>query len=310
MSLNGTVMQPTLLDQPESRFPLELDVEIGRIRDLFHAATRNQWDPRTDIDWHLFDASQYTEAQLYAARQYWSRRAWGEYGAISESPALQIRFCQEHRAPDMRLFFTIRSQEESRHAEVCYRMAETLGGYIAEPAKSDFQGSVATHGVRKMALDPEVSLEAIIAALVCAAEEIAFDVFRHLIEITRDPVARQVCKAIMRDEVRHCAFGWAFMNHRAPSMTRAELEVVERAVITMIEKVELNGYHSAWLAPDNPASKLEVDSDRLTWEAGLGATVEELEKPIFVDSIKRIRRQMEPWGVHLPTFHHPKIGEF
>ena len=59
---------------------------------------------------------------------YWSRRAWGEYGAISESPALQIRFCHEHCVPDMALFFSIRSQEESRHAEVCYRMAEALGG--------------------------------------------------------------------------------------------------------------------------------------------------------------------------------------
>ena len=43
--------KPTLLDAPEQRFPLELGVEIRKIRDLFRAATRNQWDPRTDIDW-------------------------------------------------------------------------------------------------------------------------------------------------------------------------------------------------------------------------------------------------------------------
>ena len=30
---------------------------------------------------------------------YWSRRTWSEYGAISESPALQIRFCQQREAP-------------------------------------------------------------------------------------------------------------------------------------------------------------------------------------------------------------------
>src|SRR3546814_7791026 len=77
----------------------------------------------------------------------------------------------------------------------------------------------------------------------------------------------------------------------------------------MIEKVELNGYHSPWLAPANPASQAEMDVDRVTWEAGLGATVEELEKPIFVETVQRIRRQMEPWGVHLPVFSHPKIGE-
>lgn len=309
--MTTAVLEPhTILDEPDDMFPLDLDVRIPKIRELFHLATQKQWDPRVDIDWDAFDPSPYTQEQRYAARQYWSRRAWSEYGAISESPALQIRFCHDKCEPDLRLFFTIRSQEESRHAEACFRMAEILGGYIEQPVQNAFQGSVATHGVRKMALDPEISVEAILAALVCGAEEIAFDVFRHLVDITRDPVARQVCASIMRDEVRHCAFGWRYLNHRIPHMNAEQIRVVENAVITMIEKVELNGYHSAWLAPDNPASEAEMAVDRLTWEAGLGSTVEELEKPIFVKTVQRIRDQMRDWGVNLPTFSHPKIGEF
>ncbi|MCR9218656.1 MAG: ferritin-like domain-containing protein [Alphaproteobacteria bacterium] len=310
MNAHATVAEPTILDGPEQRFPLSMAPKLPRVRDLFAAATKNQWDPQTDIDWDLLDPAQFSEAQLWGARHYWSRRAWGEYGAISESPALQIRYCLQDYPADMRLFFTIRSQEESRHAEVCYLIAEKLGGYIEKPEAQGYEGSVATHGVRKMALDPDVSLEAIIAALVCAAEEIAFDVFKHLIEITPNPVARQVCQAIMRDEVRHCAFGWQFMNQRTKEMSPAELEVIRDAVVTMIEKVECNGYHSSWLAPDSPGARFEIECDRHTWEAGLGATVEELEKPIFVESVKRIRRQMRPWGIELPLFHHPKIGEF
>ncbi|VTU27589.1 hypothetical protein H4CHR_02029 [Variovorax sp. PBS-H4] len=308
----ATLTTRTILDVPESRFPLDLDVEIPRIRNLFHSATSSQWNPSSDIEWDALDITPFTPEQLYAARMYWSRRAWGEYGAISESPALQIRFCKENCPPDMRLFFTIRTQEESRHAEVCFRMAELLGGYIEQPDLSEFQGAVATHGVRKMALDPDVPLEGVIAALVCAAEEIAFDVFRHLIEITPNKVAQQVLKSIMRDEVRHCAFGWAFMSSRVPHLSKAQLRAVEDAVITMIEKVELNGYHSAWLSPDSAATRTEVEVDRLTWEAGLGATVEELEKPVFIASVARIRRQMaESWGLKLPMFRHPKIeGEF
>src|SRR5215470_2300425 len=109
--------KPTLLDQEERRFPLRLGVEIRKIRDLFRAATRNQWDPRTDIDWSSLDGLEIDDAHRYAARMYWSRRAWSEYGAISESPALQVRFGVEQRPSDMQLFFTIRSQEEARHAE-------------------------------------------------------------------------------------------------------------------------------------------------------------------------------------------------
>lgn len=299
--------KPTLLDLPEQRFPLELGVEVRKIRDLFRAATRNQWDPRTDIDWAALDGLDLDDRHRNGARLYWSRRAWSEYGAISESPALLIRFCQERREADLRYFFTIRTQEESRHAEACYLMAEKLGGYVPEPALTAFQKSVATHGVRKMALDPEVSLEAIIAALVCAAEEIAFDVFRHLVEITPNPVANQVLRLVMRDEVRHCAFGWAYLEHRVPRLSPDEIAVVERAVVTMFRDVELNGYHSSWLAPESEASRLEIEADRLTWEAGLGATVEEEEKPIFVDSVRRIRAQFSPLGIKVPMFQHPKI---
>ena len=198
----------TILDVPETRFPIRLGVENRRIRDLFSNATRQQWNPRIDIDWASLHPERYSDEQRTAARMYWSRRAWGEYGAISESPALQIRFLHENCPADMPLFFTIRSQEESRHAEVCYLMAEHLGGYFGAPASEVAQGAVATHGIRNMALDPETSLEGTIASLVCAAEEIAFDVFRHLVEITANPVARQVSKMILRDEVRHCAFGW------------------------------------------------------------------------------------------------------
>jgi len=310
MAQASVLREPTILDRPERRFPLKLNPQIPKIRNLFYSATKNQWDPKTDIDWDRLDVSQYTEEQLGGAREYWSRRAWGEYGAISESPALQIRFCQDRLPPDLQIFFTIRSQEESRHAEACYLLAERLGGYIEQPYVSKYQGSVATHGVRKMALDPEFSIEATIAALVCGAEEIAFDVFKHLLDVTTDPVAAQVVTSIMRDEVRHRAFGWAYMAHRIKDMTPEEIKAVENAVIVMIEKVEMNGYHSSWLAPDTPASRQEVKADRLTWEAGLGATVEELEKPVFVQTVQRIRQQMKPWGVNLPTFNHPKIGDF
>ncbi len=298
----------SLLEERESRFPLELGVQIPKIRELYRLATAKQWDPQTAVPWDKLHPEDYTAAQLDAARLYWSRRAWGEYGAISESPALQIRFCQQRHESDLRFFFTIRTQEEARHAEACYLMAEKLGGYIEAPARSAYQGSVATHGVRRMALDLDIPLEATIGSLVCAAEEVAFDAFGHLIKVTRNPVAKKVLQLIMRDEVRHCAFGWAYMEARIPSLTQAQLDGVQQAVEIMIEKVEMNGYHNAWLAPESPAAKIEVDADRLTYEAGLGATVEEAEKPVFIKSVQRLREQMKPWGFTLKTFEHPKLG--
>ena len=153
----------SLLDQSESRFPLDLGVRIPKIRELYRLASAKQWDPVDAIPWDTLRPEDYAEEQRLAARMYWSRRTWSEYGAISESPALQIRFCQQREAPDLRFFFTLRTQEESRHAEVSYLFAEKLGGYIAAPKQSAFEGAVATHGVRKMALDLDMPLEATIA---------------------------------------------------------------------------------------------------------------------------------------------------
>jgi ferritin-like protein len=309
MSMEQAVeMVETLLDGPESRFPLSFHSDLPRIRELFHTATRSQWDPQKDIDWDKLDPDAYTQEQRDAARLYWSRRAWSEYGAISESPALQVRFGVEKRPSDMQLFFTIRSQEEARHAEVCHAMAERLGGYVEKPVEELFQGSVATHGVRRAALSADIPLEGIIAALVCTAEEIAFDVFKHLDQVTRDPVAKQIVRHIMRDESRHCAFGWYFLEAICETLDDEQKKMIEDSVVTMMEKVELNGYHSSWLAPENPASNAEVEADRITYEVGLGATVEEAEKPVFIATVKRIREQMRPLGINLPPFSHPKLG--
>lgn len=298
----------TLFDDPESRFPLNFNSKMPKIRELFQQATKNQWDPKLDIPWDKLDPETYTQEQRDAARLYWSRRAWGEYGAISESPSLQIRFAEEDRPSDMQMFFSIRSQEEARHAEVCHDMAERLGGYIEKPIEQLFQTSVSTHGVRQAALKADVPLEGIIAALVCTAEEIAFDVFKHLQEVTTDPVALQIVRYIMRDESRHCAFGWYFLEEICEDLSDEQKDMIRDAVVNMMEKVELNGYHSVWLAPDNPATQHEIQTDVVTHDAGLGATIEEKEKPIFIESVARIRKQMGDLGITIPQFTHPKIA--
>lgn len=300
----------SLLDQPETRFPLDLGIRIPKIRELYRLASAKQWEPAKDIPWDTLRPEDYTEEQRLAARMYWSRRTWSEYGAISESPALQIRFLQEKHGTDLGLFFAIRTQEESRHAEVSYLFAEKLGGYIAEPKQAAFQGAVATHGVRRMALDLDVPLEATIASLICAAEELAFDMIVHVGKVSTNAAAKKIFRLIARDEVRHCAFGWYFMEQRLPHMSKAELQKVQEATEFMIGQVYLNGYQESWLAPDTQASRDEVEADRICYEAGLGATIEKLQAPVFIKSVQRIREAMKPWGITLKPFHHPKLGTF
>lgn len=307
--MSATASAP-LLDRAESRFPLALGTAIPKIRDLYLAATRNQWDPDRDIDWSALQPDELPAEQREAARVWWSRRGWGEYGAISESPTLTVRFTQDRLPVEMSLFFAIRTQEEARHAETCYRMAERLGGYIAAPIDADFTKAIGTHGVRKMALDPDTSVESIIAALVCGLEEYAFDWFKLMIETATHPVANKALRCILRDEVRHCAFGWAFIEARLPHMTADELERMRRAFIDTTVNVELAGYRVPWLAPDSPMTREENRIDALTHAAGLGASIEAEEKPVFAACVERVRRRFAGLGIEIPPFTHPKLGVF
>jgi hypothetical protein len=299
-----------LLDRNERRFPLAMDTAMPKIRDLYLAATRNQWDPQRDIDWSALDPDALDDEQREAARNWWSRRGWGEYGAISESPTLSVRFTQDRLPVEMALFFALRTQEEARHAETCYMMAERLGGYVPAPVHADFTKAIGSHGVRKMALDPETSVEQIIAALVCGLEEYAFDWFLLMVDKATNPVANRALRLILRDEVRHCAFGWHFIEARLPHMSAGEIGRMRQAFIDTTINVELAGYRVPWLAPDSPVTEEENRIDRLTHAAGLGASIESEEKPVFAACVKRVRERFKGLGIDIPLFTHPKLGSF
>src|SRR3989449_10452982 len=109
---------------PEQRYPLSLSPAMPDVWALWQRAKTLEWDPQTDIPWEELHPERYSAEQLLAAQMYWSRRTWGEYGAISESPALLLRFCLERRLPDLQFFFTMRTMEEGRHAAASGLMAQ------------------------------------------------------------------------------------------------------------------------------------------------------------------------------------------
>jgi hypothetical protein len=293
----------------EDRYPLPLAPAMPDVWRLWQRAKDLEWDPQTDIPWAELRPERYSAEQILAARMYWSRRTWGEYGAISESPALLLRFCLENRHPDLRFFFTMRTMEEGRHAEASWLMSERLGGYFDQPQNPPTVGAVGTHGVRRMAFDPDTALEAIFASLVCAAEEILIDVFRATVDRATNPAVRRMMELILRDEVRHIAFGWQCLEAWAPTFTPEVVRSMERALVAMIENVEFRGYRNLWLALEGgDATPAEIDADRISCEAGLGGSTPEDEMRVFPEFLRKIRKRMAPWGVNIPLFDHPRLG--
>jgi hypothetical protein len=269
---------------------------------------------------------------MEAGRLYYSGRAWGEYGAISESPVLQLRYDLEELEPDLSLFWALRTQEEARHAEVNAHMADLLGGYLHEPppapapppvpvaaasvvaaatgdrpALDDAPPSSGPYlGTRARALAADIPVEATIAGLVCVAETIVYDVFVALIRELRDPVAKEIFRFILRDEIRHCEFGWEYLAHRREHMGPAVIDACRTAMISMIRDVELGGYRSPWLRAD--PDEAAVHSERIVFEAGLGGVTPEWEGPVLVTSISGVRERAATLGIDIPLFDHHLLG--
>ena len=57
-------------------------------------------------------------------------------------------------------------------------------------------------------------------------EQVTFDQFMHMIEITPNPVAKRILTLIARDETRHVAFGWRYIESRLSGYSRADLDAL------------------------------------------------------------------------------------
>jgi rubrerythrin len=297
----------SVLDYEEKRFPLNLHPVLPDIRQLWDLSNKHAWDPATDIPWDTFDAGKYTERQRDAARLYWSRRAWTEYTGTAESPAVLLRLVLEpDREIDARIFWAVQTLEETRHCIASYLFAEKLGGYMSAPPKMPPK---ATHhrGIRDKVLNPAISFEAFVVAHICIGETVAAKMFEERYRHTTDPVAKELIKLILRDEVRHIQFGWRYMAHRVKTFTPELIAEMERIAIDVMENSELKGFHCIWLVPNEFTEPL-IEANNITAEAGLGGSSPEAEMRALVESIRKIRDDMKPWGINIPIFEHEVLG--
>jgi len=289
---------------PERRFPLKMKPEIAGVTKWWSKSKASTWDPVTAIPWDKIDLSHYTEKQLYAGRLFWSRRAWQEYTGISESPIVLLRMTLEGMCDtDAKFLLAAKTMDEAKHCESCYMMAEKLGGYIDEPDPEIFGGQLVA-GMRAKALNPDLSIDALIAGWHCVFEDCAFAMLAAKHKRARDPAAKEILRLICQDEVRHVQFGWDYLEHRVPMLKPAEIKAIQRFVIEVIVDVELTGFHSS--TPVEGANEVQT-VDQICADAGLGGCPPDEEHEALRKAMAGIRERMKPWGVNVPKF--AELGE-
>jgi len=284
----------------EQRFPLNLGEMLPRVERIWTVAKGSNWDPVTDIPWNQLDLGKYTEEELYAARVFWSRRAWSEYTGLAESPTVLLRFAFEGDRPGMiKLALATKFMDEAKHIEASYMMAEKLGGYLSEPPEGAPRKRLVA-GLRERGMKPAYTPEAVLACWHCVSEYFAVEIFRVRYHHTTDPVARAVLGRILADEVRHIGMGWEYLSYRLPQVSDEVRENVRTAMIDVIENIELGGFHSS--SNVNEEQDLFARLDLVVAKAGLGAAPPDIEHEAFVSTLAEIRSKSAQLGIDLPEY--------
>lgn len=292
----------------ERRFPLEMNVTLPEIRELYDSGKAGRWNPYRDIDWPALAADRYDEDTRAAARRTWSRRAWMEATGLTETPALIVRFCMEvGREIDPKFYLTTRNTEEAWHIECFDKLAEAFGGRVARPAKRGYE-AIFNRNLHRRVLDAGQHLDSYVATHAAFEDGLELELCRAWRTDATDPVVATVLDKVIADKERHAAFGWLYLASRAPHWSADERATIAQEIAVHVRDTELLGYHCPWLAPEHALA--EAQADARTAAAGLGAASRATEEDVLVTYVGNARARLAEFDVALPHFETNRMRSF
>lgn len=292
----------------ERRFPLEMNVTLPEIRELYDSGKAGRWNPLRDIDWTALAPEPYDETVLQAARRTWSRRLWVEATGLTETPALLMRFCMEAgREIDPKFYLTVRNTEEAWHVECFDRIAESFGGRIAAPADRAYEAAF-NRNLHRRIMNVEQNLDSYVACFAAFEDGLELELCRTWRAKSTNPAIAEVLDRVIADKERHAAFGWLYLESRASHWSTKERALIAEELTAHVRETELKGYHCPWLAPEHASA--EADADAITAAAGLGAAPRAAEEQALASYVANARAKLAELGVTLPMFESNRMRTF
>lgn len=235
-------------------FRKDYAVDQAELRKLYENAKRDQWNASKDIAWdQTVDASQtlLTDELVDAfGTEYWRKLSkaqqvelnrrlttwrlstlmYGEHGAMIVCSQL----VEMVAGGDAKLFQATQVVDEARHTEVLHR-------YIAEKLDGQFYPMPAALKELFDVLIADSRWAAKTIGLQLVAETFAVSLFRMLVEASKDPLLREICRRILADESRHMGFGMLSLPGVVAESSEQERlaleEVTEWAVVKTLKGV-------------------------------------------------------------------------
>jgi hypothetical protein len=132
----------------------------------------------------------------------WAARVGAEYRSAAVTSELVLWLLRIGASPDLVRDGLAIVGDEVRHAELSREVWLRAGGEGAQAVDRD------TLGIARAHASLELDVAAAIVRFFCLGETVAVPLFAALRKGATVPVARRALDRILRDEVRHRAFGW------------------------------------------------------------------------------------------------------
>ncbi|MGH7272808.1 MAG: ferritin-like domain-containing protein [Polyangiaceae bacterium] len=153
-----------------------------------------------------FDARAYDPAAVVAARHVWTVRMDAEYQSTSVFSAMTAQLMEAGASLDAVAVVLRMAQDEVRHAEVCGRAVDALGG----DARFEPPHEIAPLSRHAGCTPQERALRNVIYGC-CLSEVVNTARFVDVHDTMTDPYLRDVTRQLLSDEVLHGQFGFHYL---------------------------------------------------------------------------------------------------
>ena len=157
-------------------------------------------------------------------------------------------------------------------------------------------------------MDAEQHLDSYVASFCAFEDGLELELCRTWRKGTRNAAVGAVLDHIISDKERHAAFGWLYLQSRAPHWTAEERSLIGEELTDYVRETELKGYHCPWLAPEH--ATVEAEADALTAAAGLGGATRRAEEETLANYVANARTKLAEFGIVLPMFETNRMRTF
>ncbi len=301
--MEASMLEETI--QNPNPYPIVAKPAYDDVWELCHQARKLAWDPVTDVDWAQLEreTADLPEEVRAAGAEWWSLRAWMEHGATPYGAERYRQAVFENQPFEIKQHVANFIQEELRHHEASYRIADVLGGYQPTPRSDYFQMIIPKFHDEK---DEKAMSFVAGMAVNTLFEQLSGELLTARYKNARFEPIRKACEMILRDEARHVQFGRILMRRFFAELPEDEKIMLGAKFAKKLRGSLLNGVYAVVNLPKDERDR-SARARSLAAEYGLGATYPDEEVAIIVRSLQEIRAEVAEYGVPIPAI--PEVEE-